>query len=538
MPKSLYLINPRSEVPTYYGAEVHEHRGRKPAYLIADLGTVTVAAMAPRDWTVTICEEHVEPVDFDTPADYIGLTGKLNQASRMVAIADQFRERGKTVIIGGPYASLCPESFRGRCDILVVGELEGMSEELFSDLESGNWKEEYVNEDKPDLTSSPLPRWDLYPNDRAMAGCVQTSRGCPFECEFCDVIQYLGRKQRHKSVDQILAECEQLYEIGYRAIFLADDNFTVYRRRAKEVLAALADWNESKASGPMSFGTQVSIDAVRDPEIMQGLAKAGMSFVFVGIETPNEESLKEAKKRQNVGTNLADDVQVFLDYGIGVIGGMIVGFDSDDHDIFQQHYDFAMQTAIPFLSLGALVAPVSTPLHDRMTASGRIVEGRIDHAGPPWETNIIPQRMTRDELMSGLKWLCNRLYTPEAFGQRMVQMIERMGPQRGPFRKRSDGQVARKGMRSVELEAMNLVKSLVRQGRRERKMWSRIWTAMLEKPGSEIAVMNFVHRYAQIRYLYEVGQFWEPALAEQASFTSAGRPAVETGGTSLVTLGQ
>ena len=517
MSKSLYLINPKAEIPSYYGAEVHEYWGHEPVFLIADLATVTVAAMAPKDWDITICEEHVQAIDFDIDVDYVGITGKVNQASRMVAVADEFRRRGKKVIIGGPYASLSPESFRGRCDILLVGEMEGIAAEFFADLESGDWKEEYVA-DRPDLVHSPVPRWDLYPNDRCISGCVQTSRGCPFECEFCDVIMYLGRKQRHKSVEQILAECDAQYEAGYRAVFLADDNFTVYRRRAKEVLRALRDWNEAKGDDPVSFGTQVSIDATRDPEIMRLQAEAGMSFVFIGIETPNEASLLEAKKRQNVGLDLVAEVQKFLDHGIGVIGGMIVGFDHDDHSIFQMQYDFAMQTPIPFFSLGALVAPVSTPLHDRMSKDNRLIEGVIDDAGPPWDTNIIPQQMTREELMQGLKWLCNKLYTPEAFGQRMVQMIERMGPQQGPFRKRAGREANRKGMRPVEFEAMNLVKGLIRQGRGERKMWSRVWQAMEKKPGCEASVMNFMHRYAQIRCLYEVGKFWEPTLAEQATY--------------------
>ena len=537
MSKSLYLINPKAEIPSYYGSEVHEYWGHQPVFLIADLATVTVAAMAPDDWDVTICEEHVEPINFDIDVDYVGITGKVNQASRMVAVADEFRRRGKTVIIGGPYASLSPESFRGRCDILLVGEMEGIAEEFFADLSRGEGKAEYVA-DRPDLIHSPVPRWDLYPNDRSISGCVQTSRGCPFECEFCDVIMYLGRKQRHKSVEQILAECDALYEIGYRAVFLADDNFTIYRRRAKEVLRALREWNQAKGDDPVSFGTQVSIDATRDPEIMRLQAEAGMSFVFIGIETPNEESLLEAKKRQNVGIDLGAEIQVFLDHGIAAIGGMIVGFDHDDHSIFQMQYDFAMQTPIPFYSLGALVAPVTTPLHDRMAKDGRLIEGGIDDAGPPWDTNIIPMQMTREELMSGLKWLCNKLYTPEAFGQRMVQMIERMGPQQGPFRKTAEGRTNKKALRPVELEAMNLVKDLIRKGRAERKMWSRIWTALEKKPGCEAAVMNFMHRYAQIRCLYEVGGFWEPQLAEQATFTMPGTaPEASRPDAGLVSIG-
>ncbi len=149
-----------------------------------------------------------------------------------------------------------------------------------------------------------MPRWDLYPNGQALMGSVQTSRGCPFECEFCDVIQYLGRKQRHKPVGQVLAELDQLYRLGYRSVFLADDNFTVYRARAKELLVALRDWNARQTDGRMRLMSQVSIDAAGDEDMLQMCADAGLTHVFIGIETPNEESLREAKKRQNLKKNL------------------------------------------------------------------------------------------------------------------------------------------------------------------------------------------------------------------------------------------
>jgi radical SAM superfamily enzyme YgiQ (UPF0313 family) len=323
MPKSLYLINPRPSHPSYFGAEVFAQAGYPQAQAIADLAAVTVAALAPADWHIKICEEGVEPIDFDSDADYIGLTGKVIQGQRMVEVADAFRARGKTVLIGGPHASLSPNAVRDHCDILVIGELEAVADELFADLERADWRREYVG-NKPSLDTSPLPRFELYPNDRALSGCVQTSRGCPFECEFCDVIQYLGRAQRHKTVEQILAELDALYAIGFRAIFLADDNFTVYRKRAKNILAALRDWNSRRPDGPVAFHTQVSIDAARDPEIMHLCGEAGLTRVFIGIETPNVESLKETGKRQNVGIDLVAQIEVFLAHGIAVTGGMIV----------------------------------------------------------------------------------------------------------------------------------------------------------------------------------------------------------------------
>src|ERR1041384_4790412 len=216
----------------------------------------------------------------------------------MKAIAAEFRRRGKTALIGGPYASVSPDVVRPHCDILVRGEIEDIAAKMFGDLASGDYADEYVGT-RPDMRASPIPRWDLYPNDRAGMGTVQTSRGCPFECEFCDVIQYLGRKQRHKSPARVLAELDALYDHGYRAVFLAYDNFTVYRARAKELLLALKEWND--AGKGMAFTTQVSIDCARDTEMLELCADAGLVNVFIGIETPNESSLRETKKRQNVG---------------------------------------------------------------------------------------------------------------------------------------------------------------------------------------------------------------------------------------------
>lgn len=513
MSKSLYLINPRPANPSYFGAEAFEQWGYDPAQAIADLATSTVAALAPADWTIKICEEYVEPVDFDIDADFIGLTGKVIQGQRINELADEFRRRGKTVLIGGPHASLSPESVRDHCDVLVIGELEGIAEEFFADLDNGTWKSEYVAE-KPDLASSPLPSFDLYPNARALSGCVQTSRGCPFECEFCDVIQYLGRKQRHKSIEQILSELDALYEIGFRAVFLADDNFTVYRKRAKSVLTALAEWNAARQDGPVAFHTQVSIDAARDPEIMQLCGEAGLTRVFIGIETPNEESLKESKKRQNMGINLVDQIQIFLDHGISVTGGMIVGFDHDGHDIFQRQFDFGMECPIPIFTLGALVAPAATPLFDRMKESGRLItnEGPEKTIGV-WNTNIQPTMMTREELFTGLKWLGNRLYHPANFAKRVVRMIEAMGPQRGPFKA---GYTPHKA-RPVEAEARGVLRKIISRGPEEKAMWNEISRALADKPEAGTMAMMAMFSYAQVRCLYEADMYWEPEMVEQPS---------------------
>ena len=499
MAKSLYLINPRPERASYFGAEVFEEAGFARAQGIADLATATVAALAPRDWNVSICDEYVSPVDFDHSADFIGITGKVTQADRMLALAREFRARGKTVVVGGPYASLSPQTFRGRCDILLTGELETIADDFFVDLERGAWQPEYAA-GKADLSTSPTPRWDLYPTERALIGCVQTSRGCPFECEFCDVIQYLGRKQRAKPISRVLAELDILYSQGFRAVFIADDNFTVYRNRAKEILTALREWNSNRPSGPVAFSTQVSIDAARDPMLLQLLAEAGVTWVFIGIETPNQESLRETKKRQNVGVDMTEQIRAFLERGVSVTGGMIVGFDHDGPDIFERQFEFAMSLPVPIFSVGALVAPVATPLFERMQSAGRLIRGGAEVAAAPWDTNIIPARMSREELFHGLRWLCSRLYAPANFGRRVIQMIEALQPP-------PCGSGAPGVPRAIESEALTVIEKLTADGSEERKMVAAVLRAMRGKPFSGKLVMTALFRYAQIRCMYRQGEF-------------------------------
>ena len=509
MAKSIYLINPKADFPNYYSAEVVTDLGLTPAAFIADLVLTTVAALIPDEFEVTICDEHMTPVDFDTSAEIVGITGKSSQVGRMIELAQAFRERGKVVMIGGPYVSLSPEAVRPYADILVHGEIESLAPKLFADLRDDCWQAEYVG-GQPDLRQSPIPRWELYPNDKTLVGCVQTARGCPFECEFCDVIQYAGRKQRHKSVEQILAELDVLYQHGYSNVFLADDNFTVYRRRTRKLLLALREWNNRQPEGRLTFSTQLSIDIAREDDILQLCAEAGINYVFIGIETPNQESLKETKKRQNVGVNVLERIQRFLDHGMAVIGGMIVGFDSDGLDIFERQYEFAMTTPIPIFTLGALIAPAATPLYDRMERENRLVNKSHNLNGAtanPWMTNIIPQQMSQEELLMGMRWLGNQLYHPAAFGKRILQFIERCQPL-------PDLQL-RTTRRKVEVEMMSVIQNVSRLGPEENQMFVDVIKASMQKPALQRIIMHMIFQYRQIRYMYQQGQFWEPHLAQQ-----------------------
>lgn len=503
---SIYAINPASDFATYFSAEVLAGSGRTPSAIIADLAISTLAAFAPPGWDVRLCDENISEVDFDVEADWIAITGKVNQRGRMIAIAGEFRRRGRKVLIGGPYASLSPATLRPHCDVLVRGEIEAIHPEIFADLAAGHPSDEYVG-DRPELLSSPTPRWSLYPNGRALLGSVQTSRGCPFECEFCDVIQYLGRRQRHKSIEQVTTELEALWASGYRSVFLADDNFTAYRKRTKELLQALAAWQGERH---VDLITQVSIDAGRDVELLELCAAARLTEVFIGIETPSAASLAETKKRQNLGVDLAEEVERFVSHGIAVMGGMIVGFDADGPEVFHRQYEFAMRTPIPIFSLGALVAPDATPLHARIAAEGRLVRGGPEVQAVPWSSNIVPKGMSADELGSGLKRLCNALYAPEAFGTRVLRFISLFQSERGT--ERADQKIPQHPPRAIDAEAVEVAMGIRRLGPEESKMFYRVWSAASRRPETMRYVTRFLFQYAQIRYMFTRGSYWEPML--------------------------
>ncbi len=509
--RSLYLINPASDFPTYFGGEVFAGRGLSPATLIADLALPTVAALAAPHLRVAVCDEVVEPIDFGAGPDYVGLTGKVSQRARMIAIAREFRRRGVKVMIGGPYASLDPEAVRPYCDILVRGEIETISDQLFADLAAGTPRNEYVG-GTADLAQTPVPAWHIYRNERALLGTVQTSRGCPFECEFCDVIQYLGRRQRHKPLASVLEELDVLYEHGYRRVFIADDNFTAFRVKAKELLTGIREWNDRHAADPIRFVTQVSIDAARDEEMLRMCAAAGLTHVFIGVETPSEESLKEAHKRQNLHLDLVQQINRFFENGISVTAGLIVGFDADDVSIFERQYDFAMSTGIAVFSLGALVAPVATPLHARMAAAGRLVPDSPEVAAMPWTTNIIPAKMTREELLSGLRWLCNKLYEPAAFGERLLRQIDLM-----PAAPRSGGKRSRHAAARPSADSLKVMRMLPQLGAAEAAMWSRVRSRLSARPDALEHVMRAALHYVQARFMFEESGMWDPKLAAMPS---------------------
>lgn len=499
MERSIYLINPREDAPSYYSLDVLEGWNIVRAVSLADLTMPTVAAMIPSDWNVTIADERLRRVDLDTPAAVVGVTGKVSQRDRMIELSAAFRARGKLVMIGGPYATLNPDDMRPHADILVRGEIEEIAAGMFAEIASGKFQTEYVGT-KPDLRLSPLPRWDLYPGGRALASQVQTSRGCPFECEFCDVIQYLGRKQRWKEPAQVIAELDVLHKSGHRHIYLADDNLTVVRRRARELLEAIAQWNDRPPGSRVRFATQVSIDIARDDEMLALARRAGLSNVFIGVETPNAESLAETKKRQNLRIDIVEEISRFVRHGIAVTAGLIVGFDHDGPDIFERQRDFVAQLPVPLANVGLLVAPAATPLHARIEKEGRLLGHDRVGAGSLLRTNIQPKNMTYEQMLEGLRWLLHAIYEPTAFLSRMERFVELAPKEKDPrFREPSDIE------RRLYLRLANM-------GPGERRLVKRTWEIARDYPILRSEIMYTLMIYCQIRYMLEAQDVWRPEL--------------------------
>jgi radical SAM superfamily enzyme YgiQ (UPF0313 family) len=461
------------------------------------LGLLTLAALTPKDFQVSICDENAgEKIDYDTPAQLVGITGYLLQKSDVLAHADEFRRRGKTVILGGPLANLLPEVCRPHCDVLFEGEAEYTWPRFLLEFAGGRWADHYTETEKIHLPDSPPPRVDLV-RQRYAHGIVQCTRGCPFSCEFCDIIVMFGRKMRFKPIDQVLLEVEAWRRYGVSVVFFADDNFVGHRAYAKELLQALARWNK-RQHRPLMFYTQASIDMVRDEELLRMLRDANFNEVFIGIESPRKSSLVEMHKTQNEKLDLVDAVHTIQSHNLFVMAGMIVGFDHDDPAIFDEQYEFCQKAQIPIIMNGTLIALPKTPLAQRLQAEGRLLhadwaQDDFFHTVKPWATNFRPMRMTMDELTAGQKELIHKLYEPEAFRARLFGNLSRFHGEssRREFINRDD--VA---------YSFRLASFYWRQRREVRSFFSQaLWSILWQSPSRVATMGTLLGKYSHVLQL-------------------------------------
>lgn len=421
----IYLVNPRFK-PTIWSFEgLQPFTGSR--FSTTPLGLATVAALTPSPWEVEIVDENVEPIDFDVQADLIGITAFNVQYQRALEIAQEFKRRGKTVVFGGPYCSLFPEAFQGKGDYRISGEAETIWPEFLKDFEKGAARELYSSTDrKANVKESPVPRYDLIRGEYYHMFCLQTSRGCPFSCEFCDIIVMDGRVPRTKTVEQVLREVDYCVKQGAHDIVFGDANFIGNIPFARDLLKALVEYSKTN-NYPVTFSCELTINVAHHPDLLELLQQANFCTIFIGIESPRRESLLETKKNQNTRRDLVDDIKAIHAHHISVSAGMIVGFDSDDVLIFKEQFNYLKELGIPFTTCGTLMALPNTPLLKRLETEGRLTNldwTSMDGHGAA-DCNFIPKQMTAEELRSGHNWLIRSLYRYDSFSDRMVTLLSR-----------------------------------------------------------------------------------------------------------------
>ena len=400
---------------------------------MAPIGLATVAALTPAEIEVDIWDEAVhglidENTAFPKAYDLIGVTGYINHFWRVKQLGEIFRGRGIPVAVGGPGVSSAPELYRNHFDVLFIGEAEYTWPQFLTDWQAGRPRPEYRQVEKVDMTRSPQPRWDQVAADMQhyLIGPVQTTRGCPFDCEFCDVIYIYGRQPRHKSVEQVLEEVSALERLGIERVVFSDDNFIGNPHYAKALLKALIPLNNSFRR-PLGFYTQITLNVAKDEEMLALLADANFAGLLIGLESPNIESLIETNKPQNYKTDMLADIKKIFSYGLPIIPSLIVGFDHDDTTIFDQHFAFLQEACLPIPELHILKAPVGTKLWVRLHKEGRVVRYWEDRGKSLSDvrssTNIFPKQMSRRELMAGYLSLVERVRDWRNFEARVRGMI-------------------------------------------------------------------------------------------------------------------
>ncbi|HWF66779.1 MAG TPA: radical SAM protein [Acidobacteriaceae bacterium] len=416
------------------------------------LGLLTVSSLLPKTWQKRLVDTNIRQVsDADLNwADVVLVSAMLVQKDGMLEILARCRARGLRTVVGGPITS-CMSDLPLYADHVVIGEAEEIVPMLAADLEQGSAKPRYQAAALPGLDITPLPDLDLIDAKYYSSMAIQYSRGCPFNCEFCDIIEIYGRKPRMKSPAQMIAELEQLYARKWRGpIFIVDDNFIGNKRKVKELLPVVADWN-ARHGRPFSFYTEASVNLADDTSLLQMMKNASFDRVFLGIETPAEESLKEAQKMQNTRRSLLESVKRIQSYGMEVMAGFIVGFDNDPEDIFERQVAFIRESAIPLAMVGLLQALPGTQLYRRLEKEGRLVaDGSGDNLD--FRLNYVP-RMDAKRLLDGYRSILQRIYRPDAYYERVRHFLAQYQPALD---------VVRKPLTLSDCRA--LVRSMVRQG--------------------------------------------------------------------------
>lgn len=454
------------------------------------IGLLTVAAMLPQEWSLRLVDMNVtklRPKDLQW-ANCAFISGMAVQREAARQVIHQCKEAGLTVVAGGPLFTLEPEDFP-EVDHFVLNEAEVTLPPFLADLAAGRAKRLYTSTELPDLHQTPVPRWHLADLKRYGWMSVQFSRGCPFNCDFCNVTSLFGHKVRTKTPEQIVAELDSLYALGWRrGVFFVDDNLIGNARALKAgLLPALVHWQKEHRGIP--FNTETSMNLADDPELMRMMVDAGFDAVFIGVETPDDAGLGECNKKQNLGRDLVADVKRIQRAGLQVQGGFIVGFDSDGPSIFQRQIDFIQKSGIVTAMVGLLQAIPGTRLHDRLQKEGRLV-GNSSGDNVDGTTNI-RSTMGAEKLREGYRGILAHIYAPRNYYRRIRTFLREYRPPK--IKKRIQFQ-----------DIMAFFRSLVRLGLVDRGRfhywWLLIWTQLFRPKLLAVAVTQAIagHHYRKV----------------------------------------
>ena len=392
------------------------------------LGLQTISAMLPGNWDKKLVDMNITKLkDNDVIwADYVFLSAMSIQKKSVYSILEKCKQLNTKVVAGGPLFTAESEEFPN-VDYLVLNEAEITLPLFLKDLENGCAKHVYSTEDFADITTTPVPDWSLVDMKKYASMDIQFSRGCPYNCDFCEIVQLYGRKVRTKNSEQVINELEALYSTGWRSgVFFVDDNFIGNKKVLKrKILPAIIKWMAEKKN-PFSFSTEASINLADDSELMNLMAEAGFDSVFIGIESPNAESLAESNKVQNKNRNMVESVHKIQEKGIMVKGGFIIGFDNDPPKIFNKIIDFIQESVIINAMIGLLNAPKGTSLYKRLNAEGRILSN-IGGNNTDLITNI-KTKMDYESLVEGYKNVVKNIYSPKVYYNRVMKYLRQYKP--------------------------------------------------------------------------------------------------------------
>ena len=411
-------------------------------WLLPPLGLLTVAALLPSDWELRLVDLAIgqELRDEDLrAADVVMLSGMLVQRASLHALLRRCRRLGVRTVVGGPYATAMPAALAD-AEHLVLGEAEESVPELAADLAAGCARRVYREGEKPDVRKTPIPRFDLLDVGAYHYLPVQFSRGCPFLCEFCDIISLYGRRPRTKTPPQLLAELEAIRRQGFAGrIMFVDDNFIASQNEVRRLLPELAEWRR-RTRAPFDFFTEASINLADAPELVDLMTAAGFAVVFVGIESPSKESLRETRKLQNLRHDLVEQVRSLRARGLDVWGGFILGFDHDGEDSFERMIEFVQRSGIAYATVGMLTALPNTALYERLAREGRL---RPDsETGDMFALTNVVTKLPEEVLLRGYLRVLETLFEPETYFERCREHLRHWEPAPGLAREASAGDLA------------------------------------------------------------------------------------------------